>query len=73
MPKCPKCGSYDSRTIDSRPGNDGTIRRRRVCDNCLQRYSTIEITDASFKAIQRDLDLLHTVLDYAKERRKEFL
>lgn len=41
--QCPKCGSKDTRVIDSRVSNSGlAIRRRRSCQGCGYRYSTIE-------------------------------
>ena len=39
--KCPFCGYYDSRVIDSRDVNDG-IRRRRQCLGCGSRFTTYE-------------------------------
>lgn len=41
--KCPYCGNFDTRVIDSRPAEDGTsIRRRRSCDVCGKRFTTYE-------------------------------
>ncbi|GAA6492952.1 MAG TPA: transcriptional regulator NrdR [Candidatus Bariatricus faecipullorum] len=41
--KCPYCGNFDTRVIDSRPAEDGTsIRRRRSCDACGKRFTTYE-------------------------------
>ena len=41
--KCPYCGNFDTRVIDSRPAEDGTsIRRRLSCDACVKRFSTYE-------------------------------
>jgi transcriptional repressor NrdR len=40
--KCPYCGDEDSRVIDSRPTDDGSIRRRRQCDKCGKRFTTYE-------------------------------
>ena len=41
--KCPYCGNIDTRVIDSRPADDGTvIRRRRSCDACSKRFTTYE-------------------------------
>lgn len=46
--KCVFCGCIDSKVIDSRSNEDGTIiRRRRECTNCGKRfttYETIEVT-----------------------------
>lgn len=41
--KCPACGYFDSKVIDSRPSVDGSsIRRRRECLECQRRFTTFE-------------------------------
>lgn len=41
--KCPVCNHEESKVIDSRVSGDGTtIRRRRECEECAYRFSTIE-------------------------------
>lgn len=41
--KCPYCGFTDSKVLDSRPTDEGsTIRRRRECNNCKNRFTTYE-------------------------------
>ena len=45
--KCPFCGRPDSRVIDSRTTDEGTvIRRRRLCPGCGRRFTTYERADA---------------------------
>ncbi len=39
--KCPYCGFHESRVTDSRD-QGGTIHRRRRCERCFQRFSTVE-------------------------------
>lgn len=40
---CPFCRHADTRVADSRASEDGsTIRRRRVCNSCERKFSTIE-------------------------------
>jgi transcriptional repressor NrdR len=40
---CINCGNQDTRVIDSRISDDGkTIRRRRECENCHNRFTTFE-------------------------------
>ena len=40
---CPFCQHSDTRVIDSRVSEDGaTIRRRRECEACGERFSTLE-------------------------------
>lgn len=40
---CPKCQSK-SKVYNSRPTDDGTIRRNRECLKCSHRYATIEVS-----------------------------
>ena len=41
--RCPKCTSVEDKVIDSRISKEGnTIRRRRECLECGNRFSTIE-------------------------------
>ncbi len=41
--RCPYCNSTDSRVTDSRPDiEDAIIRRRRVCNQCGARFTTVE-------------------------------
>jgi len=40
---CPVCKSKDTKVVDSRISSDGlSIRRRRECEKCSYRFSTIE-------------------------------
>ena len=41
--RCPSCNFSDNKVIDSRPSDDdSTIRRRRECCNCGERFTTYE-------------------------------
>ena len=41
--RCPHCRHPDSRVVDSREVDDGqVIRRRRVCQDCGRRFTTVE-------------------------------
>lgn len=41
--RCPNCGADDDRVIDSRPSRTGdSIRRRRACSACGDRFTTFE-------------------------------
>ena len=40
--RCPFCQFDDTRTVDSRPKEDGSRARRRVCGQCGQRFTTLE-------------------------------
>lgn len=43
--KCPVCGYEDTNVVDSRPTDNGSIRRRRECKRCKKRFTTFEIVD----------------------------
>ncbi len=41
--RCPGCGSFEDKVIDSRQADDGSaIRRRRACIECGRRFTTFE-------------------------------
>ena len=40
--KCPFCGSENLKVVDSRAAEDGSIRRRRECEDCRGRFTTYE-------------------------------
>ncbi len=54
--KCPFCGSDTDKVVDSRAAKNGeSIRRRRECQSCNQRFTTYEyIEDISFNVIKAD-------------------
>ena len=56
---CKQCGSFESKVIDSRPSENGRqIRRRRECEQCGYRFSTIEVNiERPLIVIKRDKSL----------------
>jgi len=40
--KCPYCGNTDTKVIDTMHESGGGIRRRRECNVCSRRFSTVE-------------------------------
>ena len=44
--RCPVCSHEDSKVIDSRPTESGTIRRRRECLECAKRFNTFEMVES---------------------------
>lgn len=49
---CPFCQHEDTRVIDSRVSEDGsTIRRRRECPSCGERFNTFETAELKLPAI----------------------
>lgn len=54
--KCPFCGSDTDKVVDSRSSKNGeSIRRRRECQKCNQRFTTYEyIEDISLNVIKSD-------------------
>ena len=46
--RCPYCRFADTRVVDSRDANEGdSIRRRRSCNECGKRFTTVEETSLS--------------------------
>jgi transcriptional repressor NrdR len=54
--KCPFCGEFDNKVIDSRVSKDGTvIRRRRECIDCTRRFTTYEhIEEIPIMIVKKD-------------------
>ncbi|HHY93597.1 MAG TPA: transcriptional repressor NrdR [Firmicutes bacterium] len=54
--KCPYCGYQESRVLDSRPTDDGSvIRRRRECEECHRRFTTYEkVEEAPLVVVKKD-------------------
>jgi len=54
--RCPKCGGQDDKVIDSRASREGsTIRRRRECLTCGNRFTTYEeIEHEGLMVVKRD-------------------
>jgi transcriptional repressor NrdR len=54
--KCPFCGEFDNKVIDSRVSKDGSvIRRRRECIECSRRFTTYEhIEEIPIMIVKKD-------------------
>ena len=54
--RCPACGSFDDKVVDSRQSDDGLlIRRRRACLGCERRFTTRErIEETPLRVVKRD-------------------
>ena len=66
---CPFCPHEDTRVIDSRVSEDGsTIRRRRECEHCGERFNTFETAELKLPAIVKS-DGRREAFDEAKLRR----
>jgi transcriptional repressor NrdR len=54
--RCPFCGAYEDKVIETRVSKDGSeIRRRRECEGCSRRYTTYERIEESMPlVIKRD-------------------
>lgn len=51
---CPKCGSMQDSVVDSRPQEDGSIKRRRKCMACGDRFYTIEIQMEEYRLLKEE-------------------
>lgn len=54
--RCPHCGNFDDKVIESRTlANGEAIRRRRECNGCGYRFTSYErIEDKQFMVVKRD-------------------
>lgn len=53
--RCPFCGSFEDKVIDSRMTKDGAIRRRRECLKCNSRFTSYErVEDPMPLVIKKD-------------------
>ena len=53
--RCPYCTAEDTRVVDSRPAEAGTtIRRRRECESCGNRFTTYERREHAIVVRKRD-------------------
>jgi transcriptional repressor NrdR len=54
--RCPHCGNFDDKVIESRTlANGDAIRRRRECNGCGYRFTSYErVEDKQFMVIKRD-------------------
>ena len=54
--RCPYCGSFDDKVLESRQlANGESIRRRRECLSCGQRFTSFErIEEKPFMVVKRD-------------------
>ena len=52
--KCPKCGNFDNKVLDTRVQSEGdVIRRRRECNECFYRFTTQESLLRVFPSIMK--------------------
>lgn len=56
--RCPACGSFDDKVVDSRQSDDGVvIRRRRACLACGRRFTTFErLEEVALTVVKRSGD-----------------
>ena len=75
---CPFCHHEDTRVIDSRVSEDGgTIRRRRQCAQCDERFNTLESAELKLPTLVKgdgrrepfDLDKLRRSMERALHKR----
>lgn len=75
---CPVCGYKETRVVDSRISENGiSIRRRRECESCKRRYTTVErielkkleVRKRNGKTEMYDREKLHRAVSYACAKR----
>lgn len=50
--KCPFCGFYESKVVDSRPTSE-SIKRRRECLKCKGRFTSYEIVEKPLLMVEK--------------------
>ena len=66
--RCPFCKGEDTRVVDSRDADGGaSVRRRRECLNCAERFTTFEKAELSLPQILKS-DQCREAFDEAKLR-----
>jgi transcriptional repressor NrdR len=66
--RCPFCGAEDTKVIDSRLASEGhSVRRRRECVDCAERFTTFETAELTMPAIVKS-DNRREPFDEAKLR-----
>ncbi|PZM83972.1 transcriptional regulator NrdR [Candidatus Gracilibacteria bacterium] len=59
---CNNCGYLDTKVLDSRNSENGkAIRRRRVCDNCGNRFTTYE-----------RIEVFHMIIEKSGNRKEKY-
>ena len=74
---CPFCSAPDTRVVDSRLSNQDTVRRRRECVECSERFTTYEKAELNMPRVIKgdgtrepfDEDKLCSGLSKALEKR----
>ena len=74
---CPKCSDTRSTVADTRPTQQGNIRRRRRCLSCNERYTTFETISAmkvtsnvmatTIARLERQLDAVALTIEFLKD------
>ena len=64
--KCRECGCEESSVIESRPRPYGA-RRRRVCDRCSHRFTTMEIASEEYAEIRRKVNVLSKMVSLSEK------
>jgi len=56
--RCPSCGTFEDKVVDSRQSEDGLlIRRRRACLACQRRFTTFErLEEVPLSVVKRSGD-----------------
>ena len=68
---CPKCKSK-SKVYNSRPTDDGTIRRNRECLKCSHRYATIEVSADIKKVVDVEPPIGKQVVAKRRQKKKMY-
>lgn len=68
---CPHCGCRVSTVYNTRAPHGGVVRRRRVCEGCKARYSTLEIVALSPRIVTDAVAKLGIILEHLRRGNHE--
>lgn len=63
---CPKCNSNQVYVTDSRR-KEGTVHRRRECQDCGHRYTTVEVDVGEYKSLKEKAKMLRWMMNNLKD------
>lgn len=66
--RCPKCSNSETTVVDSRPTQRAGIRRRRECESCGERFTTVEQIPGGQETVMFKFEDLKKLLEKGKTK-----
>ena len=55
---CPKCGSSDTYVLETRQTASGSMRRRRECSDCHNKFTKYEVNQKQWKVLSKIAEMM---------------